>query len=153
MRRGGCGKGPAMTVPVSLRLTEARAADPARGWVAASHYAIIVRGVAVGSITLRHGRDATLVRYAGQVGYTVAAAHRGYGHACAALRALVPIARAAGFAELWITCAPDNHASRRTLERAGAALVERVALPPDSDMYARGEREKLRFRIDVGTGG
>ena len=41
-----------------------------------------------------------------------------------------------------ITCNPDNLPSRRTLERLGGDLLEIVDLPPDNDMYQRGERQK-----------
>lgn len=34
----------------------------------------------------------------------------------------------------------------------GAAFVETVALPPDYDRYySRGEREKCRYRLSLGT--
>jgi predicted acetyltransferase len=132
---------------VRLHLVEAQPADPARGRVATSCFAIIVDGTAVGRIVLRHGDDDELRRYAGQVGYAIDPDHRGLGHAAAALVALRPVARAAGFAELWITCTPDNIASRRTLEKAGATLIETVDLPRHSDMYARGARRKCRYRL------
>jgi inosine-uridine nucleoside N-ribohydrolase len=44
---------------------------------------------------------------------------------------------------------PDNIASRRTCEPAGAKLVENVDLPDDTDMYQEGERRKCRYRIDL----
>lgn len=49
--------------------------------------------------------------------------------------------------ELWITCNPDNRASRRTCELAGAALMEIVDLPSNSDMYLEGDRQKYRYRL------
>jgi tagatose 1,6-diphosphate aldolase len=50
---------------------------------------------------------------------------------------------------LWITCNPDNHASRRTCERLGARLVEIVPVPKTDPLYARGETEKCRYRIEL----
>jgi hypothetical protein len=44
---------------------------------------------------------------------------------------------------------PDNIASRRTFELAGAKFVEIVDLPEDTDMYQEGERQKCRYRIDL----
>ncbi|WP_198355069.1 GNAT family N-acetyltransferase [Sphingomonas sp. MA1305] len=134
---------------VALQLIETQAAHPARGRVPVSLYAIVADGLAVGRIVLRHGHDDTLRLYARQVGYAVDPAHRGHGHAAAALMTLRPIALAAGFTELWIACAPDHRASRRTLEKAGAVFVETVDLPPSSDMYARGERRTCRYRLDL----
>jgi tagatose 1,6-diphosphate aldolase len=61
---------------------------------------------------------------------------------------LLPLARSHGLMTIWITCNPDNFASRRTCELAGATLVEIVDLPEDNDMYQRGERQKCRYRLD-----
>jgi predicted acetyltransferase len=49
---------------------------------------------------------------------------------------------------VWITCNPDNWASRRTCELAGAELVEIVDLPEDNDMYRKGKRRKCRYRLE-----
>ena len=51
--------------------------------------------------------------------------------------------------ELWVTCNPDNIASRRTCELAGGVLVEIVDLPEDIDMYQEGERRKCRYRFGM----
>jgi tagatose 1,6-diphosphate aldolase len=51
--------------------------------------------------------------------------------------------------EVWITCDPENTASRRTCELAGADFIEIIDLPPDIDMYQDGERQKCRYRLDV----
>ena len=45
------------------------------------------------------------------------------------------MARRHGLATVWITCNPDNRASRRTCELTGAQLVEIVDLPADNDKY------------------
>ena len=49
--------------------------------------------------------------------------------------------------ELWITCNPDNIASRRTCERLGAEMKGVIDVPPGHILYARGERQKCRYRI------
>ena len=54
--------------------------------------------------------------------------------------------------ELWITCNPDNLASRRTCELAGAEFMGIVDLPPDSDMYLEGERQKCRYLLATEPG-
>jgi tagatose 1,6-diphosphate aldolase len=61
----------------------------------------------------------------------------------------MPLARRHGINPLWITCNPDNHASRRTCERLGATLVEIVPVPVGHTLYQRGEREKCRYRVDL----
>jgi tagatose 1,6-diphosphate aldolase len=42
---------------------------------------------------------------------------------------LLPLAARYGLTELWITCNPDNFASRRTYGVAGVEFVEIVDLP------------------------
>ncbi len=60
---------------------------------------------------------------------------------------LFPLARCCGFEQVWITCDPNNYASRRTCERLGAELVEIIDLPEDNEMYLDGERQKCRYRL------
>jgi tagatose 1,6-diphosphate aldolase len=102
----------------------------------------------VGLLSLRVGRSEWLERHAGHVGYAVAERHRGNRYAARALRLVAPLAWRSGIVPLWITCNPENLASRRTCEIAGAKLVDIVALPPGNDMYARGDRFKCRYRLD-----
>jgi predicted acetyltransferase len=101
-----------------------------------------------GSISLRIGPEAEL-RYAGHIGYNVYPPVRGRHLAERAGRLLFPLARRYGMKSVWITCNPDNTASRKTAQRLGATLVETVPVPPGHELYLRGEREKCRFRIDL----
>ena len=50
---------------------------------------------------------------------------------------------------LWITCDPENLASRRTLELAGARFVEVVNVPEDCVIAQSGHRMKCRYRLDL----
>lgn len=134
---------------LSLVLQAVHPADAARGWFPWYAFVIAASGAPAGTIRLRIGDGPDLVLYGGHVGYDVAPAFRGRHFAERACRLLFPLMRANGQNEVWITCNPDNQASRRTCERLGAALVEIVRLPPDSDMYRRGEREKCRYRLTV----
>ncbi len=102
----------------------------------------------VGLLSLRMGRSEWLERHAGHVGYAVAECHRGNRYAARAVLLAAPLAWRSGIVPLWITCNPDNLASRRTCEMAGAELVDILALPPGNDMYARGDRFKCRYRLD-----
>jgi tagatose 1,6-diphosphate aldolase len=103
----------------------------------------------IGRIELRVGNTKHLVMYGGHIGYGVEQDYRGRRYAARACRLLFPLALSHGLTELWITCNPDNIASRRTCELAGAKLVETVDLPEDTDMYQEGERQKCRYRIDL----
>ncbi len=120
-----------------------------QAWVPMYRFDITVDGERVGGIDFRLGSSDFIVRFAGQVGYGIEERHRGHRYAARSLRLLAPLARAHGMVPLWITCNPDNLASRRTCELAGAELVEIVDLPVDCDMYAKGDRQKCRYRLAV----
>ena len=132
-----------------LVLRERTPANLDRGWVPMYRFDIVVAGKRVGGIDFRLGASDFIVRFAGQVGYGVDPQHRGHRYAARAVRAVVPLARAHGLTPMWITCNPENLASRRTCELAGAELVEIVDLPEDCDMYARGDRQKCRYRLGI----
>jgi len=107
--------------------------------------------VIAGSISLRIGDNEDLRKYLGHVGYNVYPAARGRHYAQRACRLLFGLARRHGLHEVWITCNPENIASRKTCERLGMTYVETVALPADHILYQRGERQKCRYRIDLNT--
>jgi tagatose 1,6-diphosphate aldolase len=102
-----------------------------------------------GAVSLRVGTSRELELYYGHFGYHVYPAARGHHFAERACRLLLPLARAHGMRTIWITCNPDNFASRRTCQRLGAALIDIVAVPPHNPLFARGDHEKCRFRIDL----
>ena len=136
---------------LELELVETRPGDPSVGFVPAYHFQMVrVNDQAqVGQISFRVGDTDHVVLYAGNIAYGVDESHRGRHYAARATRLLLPLARRHGFTTLWITCNPDNLASRRTCELAGASFVELVELPEDTDMYLRGEREKCRYRLPL----
>jgi predicted acetyltransferase len=134
-----------------LQLKECRPPDPDKGRVPCYVFSLITssRPEPVGEIHFRVGTNDKLQRFAGHMGYTVAEAARGHHFASRAIRLLLPLAKSHGLTELWITCNPDNAASRRTCELAGAVFVEMADLSPETNMYAHGERRKCRYRIDL----
>jgi predicted acetyltransferase len=101
-----------------------------------------------GTISLRIA-DENSLKFAGHIGYNVYPPVRGRRLAERASRLLLPLARQHGMKSVWITCNPDNLASRKTCERLGATLVEVVPVQVGHELYVRGEREKCRFRIDL----
>jgi predicted acetyltransferase len=107
-------------------------------------------GEEVGSINLRNATSPHIEFYAGQIGYAVDAAWRGRRYAARALRLLFPLARRLEIETLWITCDPDNLASRRTAELAGAELTGIVDVPEDCIIFKAGHPRKCRYRIDLG---
>jgi len=106
-------------------------------------------GEELGGINLRIGFSPHIERYAGHVGYAVHLQHRGHSYAVRALRLLLPLASRLQINPLWITCDPENKASRRTLELVGAHFVEEVAVPADCVIFRSGKTRKCRYRLSV----
>jgi predicted acetyltransferase len=102
-----------------------------------------------GGVGLRIGSGESLEMYYGHFGYHVYPAARGHHYAERACRLLLPLAQRHRLRTVWITCNPDNMASRRTCERLGAQFVNIVSVPPEDPLFARGETEKCRYRIDL----
>ena len=136
---------------LELVLFERYPGDPAIKYVPTYKFKMISVGQneEMGRIDLRIGETTALVMYGGHIGYGVHPPYRGHHYAARACRLLLPLARRHGLKAVWITCNPDNIASRRTCELVGAELVEIVDLPETHEMYLRGERQKCRYRIDL----
>ena len=136
---------------LTLVLTEKTPPDPSKGFVPAYKFEMRLVGQTkkIGSIDLRVGDTEGLRMYAGHIAYGVLPDFRGRRYAARACSLILPLARRYGMGELWITCNPENVASRRTCELAGAVFVEIVDLPEDNDMYQEGERQKCRYRIEL----
>ena len=136
---------------LQLILEETRPADPAKGYAPEYRFKMVLAGQEekIGGINLRVGNTEHLTKYGGHIGYGVEPEHRGHHYAARSVRLLLPLARRHGLETLWITCNPDNAASRRTCELAGAEFIEIVDVPEDTDIYQRGERQKCRYRLDL----
>jgi len=104
-------------------------------------------GEEIGGINLRLGSTPHIERYAGHIGFTVHPAHRGHRYAARSVRILMPIAGELGFDTLWITCDPENIASRRSLELAGAHFIEIVDVPEYCVIHRSGHKRKCRYRL------
>lgn len=105
----------------------------------------------LGNLRLSLGATPHLERYAGHIGYGVLPEHRGHHYAARAVRLVLPFAHKAGLNPLWITCDPENLASRRTLELAGAEFVEIVDVPEDCIIHRNGHPRKCRYRLSSGS--
>ena len=106
-------------------------------------------GEHIGHIRLRVGWNDDVIKYAGQIGYGVEPAFRGRRYAERACRLILPLARRHGLDRLWITCQPDNVASRRTLERLGAERVGILDVPDGYPLDAGLERKKMCFQLST----
>lgn len=142
--------GPLEDEELRLVLTDVQPAAPARGRSAAYLFAMQhVRGGDMGRISLRVANTPEIQLYVGHVGYGVKSRFRGRHYAARSCRLLFPLARAHGLNPLWITCNPDNTASRRTCEELGGECVEVVPVPKDHELYQRGDHFKCRYRIEL----
>jgi tagatose 1,6-diphosphate aldolase len=103
----------------------------------------------IGGMGFRVGTTPEIETFSGNIGYHVYPAARGNRFAERACRLVFPLARRHGLDRIWITCNPDNLASRRTCERLGATLVDIVTIPLDHPFRSRGETAKCRYLIDL----
>lgn len=105
-------------------------------------------GAEAGTINLRVASTAHVERYAGHIGYGVHPQYRGHHYAARSVVMLTPLARRLGLDPLWITCDPENRASRRSLELAGAQFVEIVDVPMNCGIRIYGGKmRKCRYRL------
>ncbi|MGC4050567.1 MAG: GNAT family N-acetyltransferase [Paludibaculum sp.] len=105
-------------------------------------------GAEMGAINLRVGSSLHIESFAGHVGYTVYPQYRGHRYAARSLRLLLPVACRLELQTIWITCDPENAASRRSAEIAGAVFVEIVDVPATCIIHRSGHPRKCRYRLD-----
>ena len=103
----------------------------------------------MGRLSLRIGHTEHIEKYAGHIGYSVDPPYRGRRLAARSCRLILPLARAHGINPLWITCNPENAASRRTCEIIGSTLVETVPIPPSDPLYRWDTKWKCRYRVNL----
>lgn len=106
-------------------------------------------GEELGRINLRAQNNPHIELYAGHIGYSVHPQYRGHRYAARSLRLLLPFARKLGINPIWITCDPENTASRRSCELAGAKFVEVVDVPEECIIHRDGHTRKCRYRLDL----
>ena len=135
---------------IFLKLEKTTEADPIKNWVPAYYFKIvrISDDAEVGFCDLRIGHTEGLY-YGGNIGYTVYEQYRGNHYAGKACLLLFELAQKHDLGYLYITCNPDNYASRATCEYAGGILEAIVDLPEDNDMYLDGDRQKCVYKFDL----
>lgn len=136
---------------ICLRLDRTVEGNPEKDFSPTYYFSICTAsdGEAIGTCDLRIGHTRRLY-YGGNIGYSVNEPHRGNHYAGKACLLLFGLARNHGMDYLYITCNPDNYASRKTCEYAGGVLEAIVDIPEDNDMYQDGERQKCIYRFELG---
>lgn len=131
---------------IDLHLIKTATENTEKNWVPAYHFNISLSGSStpIGKIDIRIGYNENLY-YGGHIGYSVNEEYRGNRYAAKAVWLLRKVAHAHEMEKLFITCNPDNIASRKTCEYVGANLLEIVNVPENNDMYQRGEKEKCIY--------
>jgi predicted acetyltransferase len=130
-------------------------ADPGRPAIAADGRAVprlpglvfwIAEAGFCGTINLRFQLDGEDLppHVSGHVGYSIVRWKQGAGRATAAVRLLLPVARACGLERVMITCDEDNAPSQRVIEKAGGERVE------DGPPLRKGEPAKRRWWVATG---
>jgi predicted acetyltransferase len=92
--------------------------------VHATYWWIVEDDVCLGAISLRHRLNEFLLRAGGHIGYGVRPSARRRGLATWALGAVLVECRALGIDRVLVTCADDNVASARAIERNGGVLED-----------------------------
>ena len=134
------------TDEILLKLEKTVDANPITGWLPAYHFKIcLLDGTDVGHCDFRVGE----IYLGGNVGYGVNELYRGNHYAGKACLLLLELARKHGMKSIYITCNPDNFASRKTCEYAGGILEAIVDLPEDNDMYLEGDRQKCVYKFNL----
>jgi tagatose 1,6-diphosphate aldolase len=130
---------------VALRLDRILPGDPSRDYVPYYHFRIeTADGTDVGHINFRVGDTPHIHSFAGHIGFEIREAFRGHGYARQACLAIAPLVRTR-YVTIFLTCDPDNVASKRTIERLGATLLDEVPTPaPNANLKPRA-KSKLRY--------
>ncbi|NLA58919.1 MAG: GNAT family N-acetyltransferase [Firmicutes bacterium] len=131
---------------IYLHLDRTADANEEKGYVPAYYFKIMrcEDDAEVGTCDLRIGHNHN-TKYAGNVGYEVYEAFRGNHYAAKACRLLFKLAKKHNMKEVVITCSPENTASRKTCEYAGAEFMGIVDLPEWHELYKEGQRKTCRY--------
>lgn len=136
---------------LTLQLREIAPAKPEDRWAGACTFEMreTSTGCHAGLVQLRFADTEELLFYGGHIGFGVDERFRGRRYAARSVKLLLPVAKRAGMAELWITCDPDNVASQKSILLAGGEFAESVDIPEYSPSYPKGRRVAMRYRFDL----
>ena len=90
-----------------------------------------------GTFNIRYRLSPPLRQRGGHIGYSIRPSRQGQGFATAGLRLALNHARAAGLGRVLLTCADENLASARVIERNGGVLEAVLPNPERGGCYRR----------------
>ena len=102
----------------------------------------------LGFCDLRLGDEQDLF-YLGNIGYNIFLHHRGHGYAKIATKLLLMLSKKLGIKQLFITCDPNNIASKKTIISCGGIYINTVNVPAYDPLFLQCEYIKDRFLIDL----
>lgn len=94
------------------------------GFVRTDVFWIVLEDVVVGECHVRHALTPELEKIGGNIGYQIHPDYRNRGIATFALRKALGVTARIGMQEALVTCAPDNGASIRVIEKCGGRRIE-----------------------------
>ena len=98
----------------------------------------------VGDTTNRH------IKYGGNIGYDIDEPYRGNKYSLKACKLLLNLAKSHRMKSVYITCDPENTASRRICELLGARFVTILDLPEDDYNYINnGTKQHCIYEIKL----
>ena len=138
---------------LELILHETHPADPIKDYCPAYEFYMINHATReiMGYINFRCGHIDGYhqkLRYGGHIGYRVNEEYRGNGYAARSVKLLLPFAKLHSDIIgdiIWITCNPNNIASRKSCERAGGKLVEIANVPIHDPEHKKGNKQVCRY--------
>ena len=128
-----------------LEVIELFPGDESKGYVPAYTLNILLKNKKIGHLNLRIGEDTNLKYYSGNIAYKIEEPFRGNSYAVKACNLAKDIFIKHGLNTIYITCNPDNFASKRVCEKLGAKYLETVNVPIEHEIYRKGEKQKCRF--------
>jgi predicted acetyltransferase len=97
-----------------------------QGWVPANTYWLVCQRRIIGTCDIRHRLTEALRKFGGHIGYAIRPLERGKGYGSQMLALALEKAQALGIKQVLVTCADNNIASVRVIEKNGGKLADKI---------------------------
>ena len=112
------------------------------------YYDIFLKDRFIGRISMRIGSNFHSY-YNGNIGYEIEENFRGKNYALKACKLVLPIAKAHGMNELFLTCDENNIPSYKTIEKLGGELLEIVKPPKNYFAYRENMKKQRIYKLYI----